>query len=166
MIDPVRLIKIQYSTTVRTMKKFSNLRLDFDDIHSEAKIGTMLSVGKFDESRGYPLYSYIYSNTMNHLRNYVNRKVVPQMIVSEEQEKINIEIVHASTFIPSVVGRVEARDQLSKLKEELDEVSLEILKYIEKDISHRDIAKLVNLSRQAVDKRVIKMREFLVASSG
>jgi len=160
-IDPVRLAKIQHSCTMRTLKKFSNISLDFDDILSESKLATMHSINTYDESKGYPFYSYVYSNVMNKLRNYINRKVIPQEILSEEQWRISGNIVHARKSIESFEPMMEARDRLDKLKLTLDPLSLSILSMIGEGRSYRNIARQLPICRQSVDNRVRAMREIL-----
>jgi len=165
MIDPIRLKKIQHSSTIRTIKKFGNLNLDFDDVHSESMIGVMLSIKKFNKDRGYPLYSYIYANTMNHLRDYVNRKIIPQMGLNKERERLAIDVIHSSNHTPSFEGMVEAKDQVDKLRGEQDEIGKSIIQYLSEGKSHREIAKIVGMSSQGIDKRVKKMRVYLTESA-
>lgn len=160
-IDPVRLTRIQRSTTMRTLRKFNNIHMDFDDIFSESMVATILSISKYDEDRGSSLYSYIYSNTMNHLRNYVNRKVIPQTVVDSEKARIFKDALHNRVIHPSISPAIEARDLLARMKCQLDPLSLEILKYIEGGLSHRGIAGVLGVERKVVDRRVVKMRNIL-----
>jgi len=163
MIDPIDLRKILWSSVNWTMRKFHNVPLDRDDLMSEAEFIAVEMMPKFSREKG-SVHKYIYYQVCNHLRKYINRKVMPNAWGVPGFRRINLDVSEvtygAIEYTPSGDGKVEAREILDKLYKGGDEVDRGIMEGIRDGLTMMEVATKVGLStRMGVYRRLRKMRE-------
>jgi RNA polymerase sporulation-specific sigma factor len=68
-------MKLAWSFSERYKRRAETLRVDMDDIKSEAMIGLMLAVQRYDASRGIALSTFAYHVMQGQVRQYFRDKV-------------------------------------------------------------------------------------------
>lgn len=166
LIDPVELVKIKTSLVRSIILRYRNVPLEFDDLYNEATIYSMLAVKKWKEGQGTTFHSFAYGFIRDYLRNYVNRKIVPNSFGTEERKRVGLDVsdlVYGQMSTKSFDESVEVSDLIERLKESCDDRDLEIL-----DLMYKEgwgctrIGRKLGCHKTSVNKRVQKMREKLL----
>jgi len=166
LICPVELVKIKKSLVRSILLRYRNLPLEYEDLYNEATIYSIQAAEKWKEGMGTTFHSFTYGFIRDYLRNYVNRKVIPQEFGVEGLKRAGIDVgdlVYGQATTKSFEDRSEAANMIEKLKEQVDDRDLEIL-----DLMYKEgwrctkVARQLGLAKTTVNRRVQKMRKKLL----
>jgi len=165
LIDPVELVKIKKSLVRGILLRYRNLPLEYEDLYNEATIYSIQASEKWKEGMGTTFHSFAYGFIRDYLRNYVNRKVVPQEFGVEGLKRAGIDVgdlIYGQATTKSFEDRSEAVNILEKLKEQVDARDLEILNLMYNEgWGCTKIGRALGCHKTSVNKRVRKMRGML-----
>lgn len=149
IIDIVRKVHMEYGG-------------EWDDLYQQAYLIAMQKIDGYDKEKGASLTTYLHHQVYGGLRDYVRRYIIKEGVGAGKRKHVELEDLKLHSEGGLEEGRLDAEDTIRYLLDTSDSTDISILHLLYQGYTQVEVSKELGISRQAVSKRVKKMKEKIV----
>jgi len=147
-----------YGVIEKSKNKYSVRRIDFEDIYHACFIAFMKCVEKFDDE--YIFYSYVIKSIENVILREIKKETKDDYIESVDHDLI-LKGNYGEGYISDSYYLYEENQIRDYLDDNLDELSIQIVKYKLEGYTLLEITSLLGVSSKVLYNRMCKIKKLL-----